>query len=104
MDAHSDGSQVIPDAQRGLLGLGLEPPAPIGAEGALAALAHAVDHDLSTPDHSAATVRAYADDWADFSAFCALHGLEALPGRPADRRALPQGPGGPPQPHAGRPR
>ncbi len=83
MEVQPDVSQVIPEGQRGLVGPGLEPPAvAIAAAGSLAALAHAVDRDLSTPDHSAATARAYADDWADFESFCVLHGLEALPAVP----------------------
>ncbi len=83
MEARPDTSQVIPEGQRALPGPAWEPPAVrIAAAGALTALAHADDHDLSTPDHSAATARAYADDWADFSAICALHDLEALPAVP----------------------
>ncbi len=48
----------------------------------LADLARAVDEDLARPDHSPATERAYAHDWADFAAFCGRHGLEALPAAP----------------------
>jgi len=48
----------------------------------LAELAHAVEEDLARPDHAPATERAYAHDWADFSAFCGRHGLKALPAVP----------------------
>ncbi|MBD5636100.1 MAG: tyrosine-type recombinase/integrase, partial [Candidatus Eremiobacteraeota bacterium] len=58
---------------------------PTDAAAALAVLeklARAVEHDLATPDHAPATERAYAHDWSDFLAFCARHGLGALPAEP----------------------
>jgi len=48
----------------------------------LAELAHAVEEDLSRPDHAPATERAYTHDWADFATFCKRHTLEALPAAP----------------------
>ena len=83
METRPDGSQVIPEGQRPLRGPRFQPPAvAIARDGPLADLARAVDQDLATPDHSASTARAYANDWADFEAFCALHGLAALPAVP----------------------
>ncbi len=83
MEAPADGSRVIRDGQKGLVGLAFAPPA-IADDGAalLADLARAVERDLSTPDLAPATERAYAHDWADFAAFCARHELEALPAAP----------------------
>jgi len=58
---------------------------------------HAVEYDLSTPDHAPATERAYAHDWADFAAFCGRHGLAPLPAAlvvetllPPERQTVPR--------------
>jgi integrase len=83
VETRLEGSQVIPEGQSGLLGARLSPPAAVAAgSAALEDLARAVDRDLATPDLAPSTERAYAHDWADFSAFCARHGLEALPAVP----------------------
>ena len=37
--------------------------------------------DYARRSRAEATLRAYATDWKSFAAFCALHGLDALPGR-----------------------
>ena len=58
------------------------PAAVLQGSVSLADLARAVDDDLATPDLAPATERAYAHDWADFSAFCARHELAALPAAP----------------------
>lgn len=56
----------------------------------MAELARAVEVDddgLSSPYPSTGTARAYANDWADFEAFCAQHGLDPGAGRTtADHR------------------
>ncbi len=83
VEVQPDVSQLIREDQRPLLGPCFEPPAvAIARDGALVDLARAVDQDLATPDHSASTARAYANDWADFETFCALHGLASLPAAP----------------------
>ena len=83
VQTRSDGSQAIAEGQTGLIGAGFSPPAAVaGGSAALEDLARAVDRDLATPDLAPATERAYAHDWADFSAFCERHGLEALPAVP----------------------
>ena len=83
METRSDGSQVTPEGQTGLLGPAFAPLAVAGGtSAALEELARAVDQDLATPDLAPATERAYAHDWADFSDFCRRHGLEALPAVP----------------------
>ncbi len=74
---------AVSDGQSGVLETGFASPAGVDDAGmALAKLARAVDRDLSTPDHAPATERAYAHDWADFTAFCGRHGLEPLPAAP----------------------
>ncbi len=83
METCSNRSQVILETQSRLVGSGFAPPATVAAgSSALEDLARAVDRDLATPDLAPATERAYAHDWADFSAFCARHGLAALPAVP----------------------
>ena len=83
VQTRSDGSQVIPEGQSGLLGARFSPSAAVaGGSAALEDLARAVDRDLATPDLAPSTERAYAHDWADFSAFCDRHELQALPAAP----------------------
>ena len=83
METRKDGLQVIRDGRNGALVPGIRPPAATDdVDAFLAELARAVDRDLSTPDLAPATERAYAHDWADFAAFCARHGLAALPAAP----------------------
>jgi integrase len=83
VEARKDDLRVLRDGRNGALGPGIAPPAaPDAVDAVLAELAHAVDRDLSTPDLAPATERAYAHDWADFAAFCARHGLAALPAAP----------------------
>jgi hypothetical protein len=65
----------------------LAPQPPVGA-GRLEELARAVDEALATPDDAPKTAKAYAGDWFDFEGFCRLHGLEPLPGSPADGRPV----------------
>jgi len=83
VETRKDALEVIRDGGYGALGPGIEPAAATNdVDAVLADLARAVDRDLSTPDLAPATERAYAHDWADFAAFCARHGLEALPAAP----------------------
>jgi site-specific recombinase XerC len=78
-----DRLRVIREASTSTDSQTLEPPAVVGElPGVLAELARLVDHDLATPDHSPATERAYAHDWADFVAFGERHGVATLPAAP----------------------
>lgn len=73
-----DAAEVLPE-------LAARPPATDGA-GALpqrlADLEAKVAAAISR-GRSAATLRAYGSDWADFTTWCATVGLEALPAAPA---------------------
>ena len=81
VETSKEGLQDVRDSQNGPLVPQIASPAAL-ADAVLVELARAVDHDLSTPDLAPATERAYAHDWGDFAAFCARHGLAALPAAP----------------------